>query len=197
MSTIGAGFSMSLDGFIEGPNKDMSQVFAWMFAGPAEVTASMGDRELELKMSAESAEHMEELPKAFGAIISGRGMFDAAGAWGGKHPMNVPVVVLTHNPPAEWSKPDSPFTFANSLEDAIAKAEKLADGKSIGVGGADVAQQLLKAGLLDEIGIDLVPVLLGEGTPFFKHLGIEPIQLEIISVKPAPNVTHLSYRVKK
>jgi dihydrofolate reductase len=125
-------------------------------------------------------------------------MFDVAGAWGGKHPLNVPVVVLTHRVPQEWVKKGSPFTFVtDGIASAIAKAQQIAGDKSVGVGGADVTRQCLKAGLLDEIAIDLVPVLLGGGVCLFERLGIEPIELEIGSVIQAPGVTHLRYRVVK
>lgn len=113
--------------------------------------------------------------------------------------MNVPVVVLTHNIPQEWAdKLDSPFTFVtDGIESAIETAREIAGDKNIGVGGADITRQCLKLGLLDEIGIDLVPVLLGEGVRLFEHLGIEPIELEITGVTAAPGVTHLGYRVLK
>lgn len=190
---------MSLDGFIEGPGGDMSRVFQWMFSGDTEMKVEMGKGEMELKMAPENVEHMEQVPVMIGAIVSGRGMFDAASAWGGKHPMNVPVVILTHNPPKEWAdKKDSPFTFVtDGIESAIRKAKEIAGDKNIGIGGANVTQQALKLGLLDEIGIDLVPVLLGDGLRLFDHLDIKPTELECISVNPAPGVTHLSYRVIK
>jgi dihydrofolate reductase len=138
------------------------------------------------------------MTESLGAIVSGRRMLDVAGAWGGKHPLNVPVVVLTHRVPQEWVKEGSPFTFVtDGIHSAIAKAQQIAGDKSVGVGGADVARQCLKAGLLDEIAIDLVPVLLGGGVRLFEHLGIEPIELEIGSVIQAPGVTHLRYRVVK
>jgi dihydrofolate reductase len=126
-------------------------------------------------------------------------MFDVAGAWGGKHPMDVPIVVLTHQPPPEWvHKAGSPFTFvSDSIESAVAQAKAIAGDKSVGIGGADVTRQCLKAGLLDEIGIDLVPVLLGDGVRLFEHLGIEPLALEISGVTEDVGVTHLRYRVVK
>ena len=112
--------------------------------------------------------------------------------------MNVPVVVLTHNIPQEWVKKGSPFTFVtDGIESAIRQARKIAGNRSVGVGGADVMRQCLKAGLLDEIGIDLVPVLLGRGVRLFEHLGIEPIELERTAVTEAPAVTHLRFRVLK
>lgn len=196
MGTVGAGFSMSLDGFIAGPNDDVQRLFAWMFSGDTDVKLSTGDEDFELKVDAESAERFDESTKTIGAIVSGRRMFDVAGAWGGKHPMDVPVFVVTHHIPQEWVKEGSPFTFVtDGVESAVAQAKKAAGDKSVGVGGADITRQCLKAGLLDEIGIDLVPVLLGSGVRLFEHLGIEPVELECTGVVEAPGVTHLQFRI--
>jgi dihydrofolate reductase len=197
MGSVGAGFSMSLDGFIAGPNDDVQRLFSWMFQGDTDVKVTIGDQEMDLKVSAESAERFEEPTKTMGAIVSGRRMFDVAGAWGGKHPMNVPVFVVTHHPPEEWgNKPGSPFTFVtDGVASAVAQAKEIAGEKNVGVGGADVMRQCLKLGLLDEIGIDLVPVLLGSGVRLFEHLGIEPIELEITEVTEDSGVTHLRYCV--
>lgn len=195
---VSAGFSMSLDGFIAGPNDDVQRVFAWMFSGDTNLQVSIGDEEMDLKLSEQSAEQYEEMTQAVGAIVSGRRMFDVAGAWGGKHPMNVPVIVVTHHIPREWVKEGSPFTFVtDGVESALAKAREIAGEKNIGVGGADIARQCLKLGLLDEIQIDLVPVLLGRGVRLFEYLGIEPIELERTGVIESPGVTHLSFRVVK
>jgi len=200
MGTIGAGFSMTLDGFIAGPNDEVDQVFSWMFRGDMDVNASTGAHEINLKVSKEDAEARDEMSQGIGAIIVGRRIFEVAGAWGGRHPLGCPLVVLTHHIDSiadEWKKPGMPFTFVSDIDSAVAAAKKLAGDKSIGVAGANVAQQFLKLGLLDEIGIDLVPVLIGKGIPFFKELGIEPIQLEVIDGSQAPGVTHLRYRVVK
>jgi len=198
MGKIAAGFSMSLDGFIAGPDDDVQRLFAWMFSGDTDLKVSIGDEELDLKVSSQSAEQFEERTQAAGAIVSGRRMFDVAGAWGGKHPMDVPVVVVTHKVPQEWVYEGSSFTFVtDGVESAIEKARVIAGGKNIGVGGADITRQCLKLGLLDEIQIDLVPVLLGRGVRLFEYLGIEPIELERTRVIEAPGVTHLSFRVVK
>lgn len=195
MGQLGAGFSMSLDGFIAGPGDDVSRVFQWMFSGSTDVTVTIGEEEMDLKLTEESAERFQG-PPSMGAIISGRRMFDVAEAWGGKHPMNVPVIVVTHNVPPEWIGKESPFTFVtDGIESALEQAQKIAGGLSIGVGGANLTQQYLKAGLLDEIGIDLVPVLLGSGVRLFERLGIEPVELERTSVSQGPGVTHLRFRV--
>lgn len=199
MGTIGVGFSMSLDGFIAGPNDDMERLFAWYFSGDTAFKMSTGDHDLDLKTSSTAAEQLQEAISTTGAIVSGRRMFDVAGAWGGKHPLDVPVFVVTHRIPEEWaSKEGSPFTFVtDGVESAIAQARAVAGDKNIGVGGADITRQCLKAGLLDEIQIDLVPVLLGDGVRLFEQLGIEPIELERTMVVEAPQVTHLRFRVIK
>jgi dihydrofolate reductase len=125
-------------------------------------------------------------------------LFDVAGAWGGKHPLGAPVVVLTHHIPQEWAYEGSPFTFVTQgIEAAVEKARQIAGEKNIGVGGASVTRQCLKLGLLDEIGIDLVPVLLGQGVRLFEYLGIEPVELESTGVREAPGVTHLTFRICK
>jgi dihydrofolate reductase len=196
MGKINAGFSMSLDGFIAGPNDDVSRLFAWMSLGDINLDVSSGDTEFDLQMSSEDAEQYEKMTTQTGAIVSGRRMFDVAGAWGGKHPMDVPVVVLTHKVPNEWDYDGSPFTFVtDGVESVIEKARQLAGEKNIGVGGADITRQCLKLGLLDEINIDLVPVLLGQGVPLFEYLGIEPVELESTGVRQSPGVIHLSFRV--
>jgi dihydrofolate reductase len=198
MGTIGAGFSMSLDGFIAGLNDDVSRVFEWMSLGDTDLNLQSGDTDFDLKVSSESAEGFEAAIQSTGAIVSGRRMFDVAGAWGGKHPMGVPVVVVTHTVPQEWVYEGSPFTFVtDGVESAIEKARKIARDKNIGVGGADITRQCLKLGLLDEIHIDLVPVLLGQGVRLFEQLGIEPIELERTAVRESPGITHLSFRVVK
>lgn len=196
MGSVGAGFSMSLDGFIAGANDEVDRVFKWMFSGDTEVNLSTGDHDIDLKISAESAEQIEARPQSIGALVLGRRIFDVAGAWGGKHPLNVPMFIVTHRIPQEWVKPDSPFTFVtDGVASAIQQAQQVAGEKGVGVAGANITQQCLQAGLLDEIGIDLVPVLLGSGIRLFEN--ISSFDLEIVSVTEAPGVTHLRYRVIK
>src|SRR5687768_2389422 len=111
MGTVGTGFSMSLDGFVAGPNDDVGRLFAWMTSGETELEWTSGDTDLGIKVSSESAEMFEDAARTTGALVAGRRLFDVAGAWGGKHPLDVPIVVVTHTVPQEWVKPGSPFTF--------------------------------------------------------------------------------------
>lgn len=188
---------MSLDGFIAGPNDEVDRIFAWMMSGDTKHTVTIGDQELDLKLSEQGVEMFDEMAHGIGAIVSGRRMFDVAGAWGGKHPLDVPVFVVTHHIPEEWAnKP--PFTFVtDGVESAVRQAKAVAGDKSVGVGGADITQQCIKAGLLDEIGIDLVPVLLGRGIRLFDNLDDMPLELESTSVSEDVGVIHLRFRVVK
>jgi dihydrofolate reductase len=195
MGKVSTGISMSLDGFVAGPNDDVQHLFKWYFGGDTEIPVQGG--RFTLKVSSQSAKLIEESAKKTGAMVAGRRMFDVAGAWGGTPPF-APCIVLTHNTPQEWVKEGSPFIFVNDgIESAIRQAKKVAGDKDIAVATAGVTQQCLKAGLLDEIHIDLVPVLLGSGTRLFEHLGIEPIDLESTEVVAASGVTHLGFRVVK
>jgi dihydrofolate reductase len=112
--------------------------------------------------------------------------------------MDVPVFVVTHSIPEEWVYEGSPFTFVtDGIESAVERAKSVAGGKDVGIGGANVAQQAIRAGLIDEIGIDLVPVLLGGGVRFFDNLVNVPVKLARTRVVEAPGVTHLRFRVVK
>jgi len=198
MGKVGAGFSMSLDGFIAGPGDDVGRLFAWMMQGDTDLSVSTGNTEIDLQFSAEDAEAYQDMMQQTGAIVSGRRLFDVAEAWGGKHPMEVPVVVLTHSIPKEWDYEGTPFTFVTEgVEAAVEAAQRIAGDKNVGVGGADITRQCLKLGLLDELAIDLVPVLLGEGVRLFEHLGIEPVELELRRIRTSPGVVHMTYQVCK
>jgi dihydrofolate reductase len=195
MGKITAGFSMSLDGYVAGPNEDVSQVFKWMMTGNTDVTVPRGEGWMELKMPVESVE-MFEGHKQNGALVSRRRLFELTQGWGGRHPEDVPIVVVTHRAAPAWVKQDWPVTFVANLEDALEKARALAGDKHVAVASTTLVQQCLRTGLLDEIHIDLTPFLLGAGVKLFDTLDA-PIELEITEVINATGVIHLTYRVMK
>ena len=196
MGKVATGFSTSLDGFVALPNGNVGPLFDWYFAGDTEYTVPGGN--FTLRVSAQSAELLSESYGRMGALVVGRRHFDHAKGWGGRHPMRVPVFVVTHTVPREWIYEDSPFVFVtDGVESAVERAKDAAGSKDVGVGGADVAQQCIGASLVDEVGLDLVPVLLGEGVRFFDRLRTGPVQLERTTVIEAPGVTHLRFRVVK
>ena len=194
MGKVMVELSMSLDGFNAGPNDSVERLFKWYLSGDTDYRMPSG--RMTLKVSSVSAKLLQELHRTTGALVIGRRTFDNANGWGGKHPIDVPIFVVTHTVPQEWVKEGSPFTFVtDGVESAVEQARAVAAEKNVGVGAASIAQQRIKAGLLDEIHIDLVPVLLGKGIRLFEHLGTEPVELESTKVIEAPGVTHLTFRV--
>ena len=195
MAKLTFNMSVSLDGFVAGPKDEVDQVFAWYFSG--DTPLQFPGSPFAFTVSKASAELLREAPKAIGAVITGRRNFNLAGAWNGSPPLGVPHVVVTHDPPKEWVKPGSPFTFVTGgVEAAVRKAKELAGGKDVVVSSPSVMQQCLAAGLLDEINLDLVSVILGEGVPLFAK-GAGPHKLERTRIIEGTGVTHMQYRVLK
>ena len=199
MGLVTTGFSMSLDGFVALPNNEIGPLFDWYFTGETTHERASGDTTYEL--SSDGGAMLEDASQATGALVAGRTLFDFTHAWGGKHPLDAPVFVVTHHVetvPDEWRRDGSVFTFVtDGVESAIAHAQAVAGEKKVAIASTTIAQQAMNAGLLDEIHIDLVPVLLGNGVHLFDHLNVAPVRLEISSVSEGPGVTHLTYRVVK
>jgi dihydrofolate reductase len=192
------GLTMSLDGFIAGPDDGPDQplgeggrrLFSWMNAGPESNRVNEHMAPPDASMPVVDAWQAE-----CGAIVSGRRTFDIAGGWKDGHPIDVPIFVVTHEPPAhgEWSPK---ITFVtDGLERAVELAQEAAGDRAVSVCAADPVQQLLRAGKLDEIEVSVVPYLLGGGVRLFDNLGPDPIELEQTSVIESTGVTHLRYRV--
>ena len=197
MAEVYTGASMSLDGYIAGPGETgFEHLFKWYSNGEVEVPTANPD--IPIRTTATSAEHFQAVIDQTGALLVGRKLFDLTNGWGGTHPMGVPVVVLTHRPPEDWPRGGTPFTFVtDGIEAAVEQAKALGGDKIVGVNGGTIASQCLNAGLLDEIWVDLVPVLLGGGTPFFDQLKGAPVELEgPTEVVEGKDVTHLRYRVR-
>jgi len=205
MATVIAGFTMSLDGFIAHPDDSSEGLFDWFDSGDTEFV--FPDGKFTVHVSPPTAMVLRDIAQTAGAFVTGRRMFDIAHGWGGKHPLNVPTFVVSHSMPElpeRWPGDHAPFTFVidasdgtDGVENAIEQAKKVAGDKTVILAGANITQQALKAGLLDEIEIDLVPVLLGRGIRLFEYLGVEPIKLERTIAVLAPEVTHLRFRVKR
>jgi dihydrofolate reductase len=202
MGKVSTGLSMSLDGFIAGPNdgpqsplgEGGERLFAWYSEGDTEYR--LPGTEMVFEISPQSAELLREAHSKMGAFVTGRRTFDITDGWGGRPPLGVPTFVLSHTVPQQWVYEGSPFTFVtDGVESAVERARAVAGEKDVAVGAASIVQQCLRAGLLDEIHIDLVPVLLGGGVRLFEHLGTTPIELESTRVIEAPGVTHLTFRV--
>lgn len=196
MGNVIFNMSMSLDGFVAEPNDNADRVHGWYFAGDTELKLPGGDA--AFLVSAGSAKMIQQSIETTGAIVTGRRTFDVSEGWGGHPPLGVHHFVLTHHVPQEWVKPGSPFTFVtDGIASAIARAKKHAGNKNVVLSSPSALREALKQGLVDEITIDLIPVLLDKGIPLFRELGIGPTTLEQTSVVPGIGVTHLRYRVVK
>ncbi|MFI1400609.1 dihydrofolate reductase family protein [Streptomyces sp. NPDC020681] len=193
MSRVISGMSMSLDGFIAGPDDTREN--------PLGVGGMRLHRWVE-EMNETDAKVLGDMAEELGAIVMGRHSYDLCegdGGWGDGGPAGkVPCFVLTHRPPdpKDVVAPDV-FTFVTGgVEELIAQAKAAAAGKHVGVHGATVAQQALAAGLLDGIHIMLVPLLLGAGKRLFDHVG-GPVELKRLWSLESSDITHLRFDVVK
>jgi dihydrofolate reductase len=196
MTKVNAGITISLDGYITGPNdgperglgEGGERLHHWVFGGPW----SYGD---EPKGEATGADK-EVLDHAFatmGAVVGGRGTYEAAGAWGGQNPWGMPFFIVTHRP--DDAPADSGFEFVNGLEEAIARAREAAGEKDVFVmGGADTIRQALRSGYVEELTITISPVILGGGKRLFEGFD-ESLNLEHVRLLQSPFATHITYRV--
>jgi dihydrofolate reductase len=197
MSATVLYMSMSLDGFIAGPNAGPGnglgdggeRLHDWVFTGS---DAARGPR--AVRATGVNGQIVDE-SMSTGAVVAGRGTFEPAGGWRGDHHDGVPIYVLSRREPgidiAQWPL----VTYVDDITTAMAEAKRAAGDRNVLVHGATTAQLALAAGLLDELEIHLVPVLLGAGRRLFEHLGREHIELERTRVLEGDGVTHLHYRV--
>jgi dihydrofolate reductase len=184
--------SMSIDGFISGPDDDMEQglgrdghrLHDWLHDGgvsPGSYRPVEGASRLVF----------DEVMNT-GAVITGRRTFDLAGKWDGDHHDGVPIFVLTHQAPSEPAPGSA--QYVTDVADCVTRAREAAGDRDILVHGAKTGQALLRAGLLDQMELHLIPVLLGEGRRLFEGMGPEHIELELVRTLEAPGVTHQRYR---
>ncbi|HSX17510.1 MAG TPA: dihydrofolate reductase family protein [Patescibacteria group bacterium] len=187
MSKIFIDITMSLDGFIAGPDissenpmgKGGLRLHNWMFGAQTEA-----DKKL-------SGEQMQNT----GAVIIGRRMYETAisGPWGNENPFAAPVFVLTEAAPEQKV---AGFTYVtDGIQGALSQAKKVAGDKNIWITGANVSQQYLKAGYVDELHIHIAPVLFMAGTKLFENLGDQHVELEVQNCIQTPGATHIVYKV--
>ncbi|MGH2729693.1 MAG: dihydrofolate reductase family protein [Actinomycetota bacterium] len=196
--------TMSLDGFIAGPNDGPGnglgdggeRLHEWVY----DLATWREPHGLSGGETNRDAEVLDEAFKAAGAVVVGKRMYDNAEGWGDNPPFHSPVFVLTHTAQEKLAKEGgTTFTFVTGgIESALEQAKAAAGDKGVSIaGGANTIQQFLNAGLLDEFQIHIVPLLLDDGIRLFDKLDTEHIELERTRVIDSPRVTHLKFRVVK
>ena len=198
MAKVIAAITMSVDGYITGPDDGPGQglgeggerLHHWVFGGPWSYESDpRGEPE------GEDAEFLNEMQVRVGAVVVGRNMYEAAEHWGDKNPFGVPVFVVTHRPDEE---PDTgEFAFVGGFEEAIDRAKDAAGGKDVSIGGGgDVIRQGLDAGIVDELGIIVAPVILGGGKRLFEDF-TKSLDLENRGVRQSRWATFMEFAVKR
>jgi dihydrofolate reductase len=197
MTVVATAITTSVDGFITGPNdgperglgEGGERLHYWVFGGPWTY-----DEEPTGKATGEDRAYLDEAMARVGAVVGGRGTYEAADHWGGSNPFGVPFFIVTHRADQQ---PDEGFTFVSGVEEAVGRAREAAGGKDVSVmGGADVIRQALAAGLVDELAITIAPVVLGAGKRLFDGFD-RSLDLEHLGVRQSPWATHITYRVAR
>lgn len=197
MGKVIASASMSLDGYIAKADNTIGRLFDWLQSGDVECPTATPD--ITFHLTPESAEYWRQWTSQLGALICGRTLFDFTDGWNGRHTMDVPVIVVTHETPSAWidAHPDAPFTFVtDGVEAAVQQAQAIAGDRIVAVTAGTIARQCLELGLLDAVAVDLVPVVMGEGRPFFGQLSLDDVPLGNPTVCiPSDRVVHLTFPV--
>jgi dihydrofolate reductase len=197
MSKSVLDMSMSLDGFVAGPNETPDhglgdnglRLHRWIGYGDAIVEGEESGRP-----DGVDGEMMDEL-LATGAVVAGRGTVEPAGWWDGDHHDGVPIFILSRTRTSADVTRWPLVTVLDDVSEAVARAKTAAGDRDVLVHGVGVARAALAAGVLDEVQLHLVPIVLGEGRRLFEGLGAEPHEFELVRSAEGAGVTHLRYRV--
>ena len=196
MGRVVAGITASLDGYITGPNDGPGRglgdggerLHYWVFGGPWSYAGGSHGQ-----LTGADKEYFDAVTATMGAVIGGRGTYEAADHWGGRNPWPVPFFIVTHRPQDE--PPDGGFTFVGTLEAAVEQARAAAGDRDVHVmGGADLIRQALRAGYLEEFTLTVAPVVLGAGKRLFEGFD-ESVNLDHVGVRQSTFATHITYRV--
>lgn len=194
MGKVLTHMTMSLDGFIAQPDDNPAELFEWYQAGDQSVPSANDD--VTFSVDRASAEVLRDLTAGVGAIVAGRRLFDITSGWGNHHPAGAPVVVVTHEPPAAAAEfPNT--TFVDGVEAGVEKAKTIAGKKDVTIASANIIQQALDLGLVDEVWVSLAPVLFGDGIPYFSQLHRGHVMLEDPQVVQGHRAVHLGFPVRR
>jgi dihydrofolate reductase len=198
MTKVLAAITTSVDGYITGPNDGPGKglgdggerLHYWVFGGPWTY-----DTQPKGKPSGEDAAWLAQALGRVGAVVGGRGTYEAAGHWGDENPWGLPFFIVTHRPEEEPA--GGAFTFVSGVDAAVELAVGAASGKDVNImGGADIIRQALEAGLVDELSIVVAPVVLGGGKRLFDGFS-GSFNLEHLGVRRSPHATFIDYRINR
>jgi dihydrofolate reductase len=195
MGKVFTHMTMSLDGFIADPDDQVGELFDWYGAG--DVAVATANEGISFQVDEASAEMLRELTGNVGALVSGRRLFDIADGWGDNHPVGAPVVVVTHRPPEDAAERWPRTTFVAGVDAAVTEATKIAGDQDVTISSTKITQQALDLGLVDEVCVSLVPVLFGEGIPYFAKLDRGHQLLDDPIVIQGRRALHLRYPVRR
>jgi dihydrofolate reductase len=198
---VRAAITVSLDGYVTGPDDRAGQglgiggerLHYWVMGGPWTYAT---DHEPGAGMADADRAYYAEITGGMTGGLCGRGMYDSAGAWGGRNPFGGTMVVLTHRT-VDQPDPDAGFLMVEGFDEALAAARKAAGDGAVAIGGgADTIRQALAAGVVDELGISTAPVVLGGGKRLFEGFDRD-VDLEILAVHRSPYAVHVRYAVRR
>ncbi|GAB2982796.1 dihydrofolate reductase family protein [Nocardioides montaniterrae] len=188
---------VSVDGFIADEHDDVGPLFDWYFNGDRPILDDAGDSRGPFRISAASSEYVGAMWSSIGATVMGRHLFDLTNGWDAKPPAGDHLLVVSHRPKPDGWHPEADVPFFTSVAETIAEARARAGDRAVALTAGDVGGQALALGLVDEVAMDVVPVVLGRGKRFFGALE-EQVMLEDPDVVIAGDrVTHLRYRVRR
>jgi len=194
---------VSVDGFIADDNDDVGPLHEWYFSGDTPITES-NDQQYDhsgvgspFKVSRVSAAYVRPMWDGIGAIVMGRHLFDLVNGWEGQPPAGDHVVVVSHRPKPEGWHPEASYHFLDDPAAAIDKAKALAGERDVAVNAGDVGSQILAAGLVDEVAMDLVPVVFGSGKRYFGSIDRQQLLEDPHVVIQGDRVLHLRFKVRR
>jgi dihydrofolate reductase len=195
---------VSVDGFIADEDNDVGPLHDWYFSGDTPVTEGSGQQAYDhsgsgsgFRVSRASAKYVRPMWEAIGTIVMGRTLFDLVNGWEGQPPAGDHVVVVSHRPKPEGWHPEASCHFVDDVTAAIDKAKELAGERTVAVNAGEVGSQIFAAGLVDEVAMDVVPVVFGSGKRYFGSLGGQHLLEDPHVVIQGDRVLHLRFRVRR
>ncbi|MER7979614.1 dihydrofolate reductase family protein [Streptomyces sp. NPDC095817] len=194
---------VSVDGFIADEKDEVGPLHEWYFSGDVPIVVGRGEQDDHsgsdsgFKVSHASADHVRSMWESIGTIVMGRNLFDLLNGWEGRPPAGDHVVVVSHRPKPEGWHPEASYHFVDGVRAAIDTAQELAGERVVAVNAGDAGAQILAAGLVDEVAMDVVPVVFGSGRRFFGGIDEQHLLEDPHVVIQGDRVLHLQFKVRR